>query len=74
MIVINRNGETVVLTGWRAWLAMAAGFAIALAVVALVLFVLLGIALTVGMFLLVAIPVAAVLTFVAWLTASRGTR
>ncbi|MGE3625307.1 MAG: hypothetical protein AB7G34_02925 [Hyphomicrobiales bacterium] len=74
MIVINRNGETVVLTGWRAWLAMAAGFAVMLAVVALVLFVLLGIALTMGMFLLVAIPVAAILTLFAWLTAGRAAR
>jgi hypothetical protein len=58
MIVITRNGRTIVLTGWRAWLAGAALFVAATLVIAVVLFVMLGIAVTIGAVLLIVVPVA----------------
>jgi hypothetical protein len=58
MLVIERNGRTTVVTGWRAWLLgglIFAGLTLLLAVVA---FVVLGLAITVGAVLLIALPVA----------------
>ena len=57
MIVISRNGKTTVVTGWRAWLIGAVVCAVTTAVVALVAFLMLGIALTVGMLFFIAVPV-----------------
>jgi hypothetical protein len=57
MIVIQRNGETTVVTGWRAWLLGAAAFAVTAVVLAFVIFVLLGVAITVGAILLIVVPV-----------------
>ncbi len=57
MIVIQRNGQTTVVTGWRAWLLGAAAFAVVSVVLALVFFVVLGVAITVGAVLLIVIPV-----------------
>jgi hypothetical protein len=57
MIVIQRHGKTTVVTGWQAWLLGAAAFAITMVVLAFVFFVLLGIAITVGTLLLIAVPV-----------------
>ena len=71
MIVIRKDGRAVVLSGWRAWLAGAAAFAIAFALVALITFVLLGLAFTAGVILLVVVPVAVVLTLLAWLFGGR---
>lgn len=65
-IVIRKNGETTVYTGWRAWLMGAAGFAVVFAVLALVTFVLLGIAATVGALLILLIPAAIVMSVLAW--------
>ena len=45
MIVIHRNGETTVITGWRAWLVGAALFVVTTLVVGLVAFLLLGVGL-----------------------------
>ena len=58
MIVITRNGRTTVLTGWRAWLAGAAIWAVTAILFAFVAFVLLGIAITVWAVLFIAVPVA----------------
>lgn len=58
MIVITRNGKTTVITGWRAWLIGAVVCVATTAVVALVAFLMLGIALTVTMLLFIAVPVA----------------
>jgi hypothetical protein len=58
MLVIQRNGQTTVVTGWRAWLLATlifVGLTLALAVIA---FVVLGIAVTVGAVLLIAVPIA----------------
>jgi hypothetical protein len=58
MIVITRNGRTTVLTGWRAWLVGAAAFIAASLAFAVIAFVVLGIAVTVGAVLLILVPVA----------------
>ena len=57
MIVISRNGKTTVVTGWRAWLVGAVVCVVTTAVVAAVVFLMLGIALTVTMLLFIAVPV-----------------
>lgn len=57
MIVISRNGKTTVITGWRAWLIGAVVCVVTTAAVALVAFLMLGIALTVTMLLFIAVPV-----------------
>jgi hypothetical protein len=58
MIVISRNGQTTVLTGWRAWLVVTAAFIATSVVFAVVAFVVLGVAITVGAILLIVVPVA----------------
>jgi hypothetical protein len=58
MIVIERNGQTTVITGWRAWLIGAVAFAGATLLLALLAFVAFGLAITVGAVLLIAVPVA----------------
>ena len=58
MLVIQRNGRTTVITGWRAWLVAAALFVGLTLLMALVAFVLLGVAVTVGAVLLIMVPVA----------------
>lgn len=54
MLVIQRNGRTTVITGWRAWLL---GVAVAL-LLGVLAFVALGIAVTVGAVLLIVVPIA----------------
>ena len=71
MIVFRKNGKTVVLTGWRAWLFGAAAFAVAFTLVCLVTFVFLGLAVTVGAVLLIVLPLAAVLTALSWVLGGR---
>ena len=58
MIVITRNGKTTVVTGWRAWLLGVGVFVTTSVLVALVAFLMLGIALTATMVLFIAVPVA----------------
>jgi hypothetical protein len=57
MIVIEHNGKTTVVTGWRAWLLGAAAFVATSAVLAFVFFVVLGVAITVWAAILIMIPV-----------------
>ena len=57
MIVITRNGETKVISGWRAWLLGTAIGTITILVLGLVFFLMLGIALTTTMILLVTVPI-----------------
>jgi hypothetical protein len=66
-IIISRNGQTRVLTGWRAWLIGVAAFVVAFAVLALVVFLLLGVAASIGALLLLLIPAALVMGGLAWL-------
>jgi len=58
MIVITRNGQTTVITGWRAWLIGTAAFVAATALLFVIAFVMLGVAITVGAVLLIVVPVA----------------
>lgn len=58
MLVVEKNGRTTVVSGWRAWL-LALGVVVgAVAVFVILGFVFVGIALTIGAVLLVALPVA----------------
>jgi hypothetical protein len=61
MIVIYRNGERVVLSGWRAWLIVGPAVLIAALIVVAAISLLLGLALTIFTVLLFVIPVAIVL-------------
>ena len=58
MIVITQNGKTTVITGWRAWLIGAAVFVAATALLFVIAFVMLGVAITVGAVLFIVVPVA----------------
>ena len=58
MIVITRQGKTTVITGWRAWLIGVAIFAAATALLFVITFVMLGVAITVGAILFIVVPVA----------------
>ena len=74
MLVITRNGRTTVLTGWRAWLAGCAILAATSLVFFLIVFVLLGVAVTVGAVLLIVVPVAVGLAILASLFRSPNNR
>ena len=74
MLVISRNGRTTVLSGWRAWLAGAVIFVAATFVFFLIVFVLLGVAITVGTVLLIVVPIAVGLAILASLFRSPNTR
>lgn len=56
MLIIQRNGKTTVLTGWRAWLAGAVALLVTWMVLAGIAVLVIGIGLTVGTLLLLAIP------------------
>jgi hypothetical protein len=56
MIVITRNGQTTVISGWREWLVRIVVFVAAALVLALVAFFMLGLAVTVGAIATVVIP------------------
>lgn len=58
VIVISRNGQTTVITGWRAWLVGVAAFALLSVVFAVVAFVVLGLAITMTAVLFIVVPVA----------------
>jgi hypothetical protein len=60
MIVITRNGRTTVITGWREWLIRIVVFLTAALLLALIAFLLLGVAVTVGAMLMIVIPAAIV--------------
>ncbi len=65
MIVIQRNGQATVITGWRAWLVGAVAFIVATLLMAVMVFVMLGVAITVGAVLMIVIPVAVGLALIA---------
>jgi hypothetical protein len=71
MIVIRRNGETTVLTGWREWLVEIIVFSSAILLFAIIAFLMLGLAVTIGAIALVVIPAAII---VALLGSMFGTR
>jgi hypothetical protein len=72
VIVIQRNGQTTVITGWRAWLLGAVLFVGLTLLMALITFVVLGIAVTLGAVLLIVVPVAIGVGVIASLFQPRG--
>jgi hypothetical protein len=58
MVVITRNGRTTVITGWREWLVRAVVFVAAMLVLAILVFVMLGLAVTLGAIAMIVIPAA----------------
>ena len=57
MLVVDKNGQTTIVSGWRAWI-LAFGVVLGVvAVIGLMSFVFLGIALTIGAVLLIAVPI-----------------
>lgn len=63
-IIVTRNGRTTVVSGWRAWLIGAAAVLLAWALLAMIVFVLIGAAITVGFVLLLLIPAAIIAGFI----------
>ena len=74
MIVVTRNGRTTVITGWRAWLIGVATFVAATALLFVVAFMMLGVAVTVGAVLLIVVPVAVGVALLASLFRSHRMR
>lgn len=58
MFVITRNGKTIVLTGWRAWLATAVLCLMGALVLVLGTFLVLGLTVTLAAILMFVIPLA----------------
>jgi hypothetical protein len=71
MIVTTRNGTIRVVSGWRAWLAAVLVLMVFAVVMALVAFLLLGAAITIGAVLLIVVPIAIVLGVIASFFPSR---
>ena len=71
MIVIERDGKAIVITGWRAWVIGAVAVVVMTAVLAALAFLFLGIAVSVIAFLLIVMPVVAIVLLVAWLFQAR---
>jgi hypothetical protein len=65
MIVIERDGKTVVITGWRAWLLGAVAVVVTTTVLAALALVL-GIAVSIIAFLLIVMPAVAIVALMAW--------
>ena len=65
MIVIERDGKTVVITGWRAWLQTTAT-AVTTAVLAALAFLVLGIAVSIVAFLLIVMPAVVIVALAVW--------
>jgi hypothetical protein len=66
MIVIERDGRTVVITGWRAWVIAAVAVVVTTAVLAALAFLVLGVAVSMIAFLLIVIPAVAIVARVGW--------
>lgn len=64
-IVVSRNGTTTVITGWRAWLIGGAAVVGALCIGLLVASLVLGMAITIGAVLLIALPILAGVALIA---------
>lgn len=71
MIVIYRNGQRTVITGWRAWLIAGPAMLLAAIVLTAIGLMVVGIAFSIATILLLAIPLAIVLVLVLQLLQSR---
>jgi hypothetical protein len=72
MIVITRNGETTVLTGWREWLVKIVVFMAAILLFAIIAFLMFGLAVTVGAIALVVIPAVIIVALLGSTFGARG--
>jgi hypothetical protein len=72
MIVITRNGETTVLTGWREWLVKIVVFMAAILLFAIIVFLMFGLAATIGAIALVVIPAAIIVALLGSMFGTRG--
>jgi hypothetical protein len=66
MIVIERDGRFVVITGWRAWLLVAVAVVVTTAVLAALAFLVIGIAVSMVAFVLIIMPAVVIVALVAW--------
>jgi hypothetical protein len=66
MIVIERDGRTVAITGWRAWLLAAIAVVVTTVWLAALAFLVLGIAVSMVAFLLIVMPAVAIVVMMAW--------
>ena len=64
VIVITRNGRTIVITGWRAWLTGVGAALLAWFALAVIVFALVGVAISVGVVLLLLIPAIVIVSVV----------
>jgi hypothetical protein len=72
MLVVEKNGQTTVVSGWRAWL-MALGVVLgAVVAIGFLAFIFLSVALTIGAVLLVAVPIVIGFAIVGSLFSRRG--
>jgi hypothetical protein len=71
VIVIERDGKTIVITGWRAWVIGAVAVVVTTAVLAALAFLVLGIAVSMVAFLLIVMPAVAIVVLMAWVFQPR---
>jgi hypothetical protein len=66
MIVIRRDGQTIVIRGWRAWLVGASAVVVAWLLLAAVVFLWIGLAVTIAIVLLLAVPAMLIVALLQW--------
>jgi hypothetical protein len=66
LIVIERDGRTVVITGWRAFIIAAVAVFVTAAVLAALAFLVLGVAVSMIAFQLIVMPVVAIVALMSW--------
>lgn len=71
MIVITRNGETTVITGWREWVVRIVVFMASMLLLGVIVFLMLGLAVTLGAVLMITIPAIIVVALLGSMFASR---
>jgi hypothetical protein len=64
LILITRNGETKAYTGWREWLLLAAAFVVLWLVLALMVSIVIGAAVTFGLVMLLVVPALALVALI----------
>ncbi len=70
-VMIDRNGETQEITGWRRWAIVIPVIAVVALVLAAAVVFVLGLTLTVGVVLIVALPAAVILALLARMVMNR---
>ena len=64
MIVISRNGKTTIYKGWQAWLLAGAAIMVAWLLFAMIAFVFVGMAITIGIAMPLLVPALLVVSLV----------